>query len=68
MKQPVLTATLALIVALLSFIAGNNTGIQEGMRLTASYCIQHGRFDYARQQYACRKIETVTLKQYAKGN
>ena len=64
MNNPVTTALLCLLTTIGGMSAGYNVGHEAGKRDTAADC-RDGRFTYSKQQYACRRIETMTAKEWA---
>lgn len=66
MKQLILTAIIPLCAIGAGFASGHNYGKAEGLRQAASGCNAGGRFTYSKVQYACRKIETMTAREWAK--
>lgn len=64
MKNPIATGLLCLLATASGVAAGYNVGHEAGRRDTAVDC-RDGRFTYSRQQYACRKIETMTAREWA---
>lgn len=65
MKQPILTAIIALCAIGAGFASGHNYGEAEGLRKAASGCNAGGRFTYSKVEYACRQIETMTVREWA---
>lgn len=64
MNNPITTGLLCLLTAIGSMSAGYNIGHEAGKRDTAVDC-RNGRFTYSKQQYACRRIETMTAREWA---
>lgn len=63
MTNPITTALLCLL-SIVSLAAGYNVGHEAGKRDTAADC-RDGRFTYSKQEYTCRRIETMTAQEWA---
>lgn len=61
-----LTGIAVLLALILGIVAGHNTGIAEGLRITASACQGHGSFKYGGNEYRCRPVYTMTAQEWAK--
>ena len=64
MNNPITTGLLCLLTMIVGMAAGYNVGHEAGRRDTAADC-RDGMFIYSRQQYDCRRIETMTAREWA---